>query len=64
MSDLPCEMNDVAIVEIAERIGWHEVLDPAQQCAETERCAQVIRLDPAGNDGARLRVVNVGRVDA
>jgi hypothetical protein len=28
------------------------------------RLAQVICLNPAGNDGARLRVVNVGRVDA
>jgi hypothetical protein len=32
-----------------------------QQGAELERLAQVVRLDPAGNDGARLRVVNVGR---
>jgi hypothetical protein len=29
--------------------------------AELELCAQVIRFDPAGNDGARLRVVNVGQ---
>ena len=34
-----------------------------QQGTELERCAKVIGLDPAGNDGARLRVVKVGRVD-
>jgi hypothetical protein len=32
----------------------------ARPPAKLERCAQVIGFDPAGNDGARLRVVNVG----